>query len=62
MLNLVKNLNIFLDRRDDWSIDDCYRYIGPIQFFGPKELTDIPPFNVLIKKSNSLQWPIKSNK
>eukprot|EP01083_Nonionella_stella_P197196 725169_1 len=53
-----KKFTYFLRRRDDWAVDDCFRYIGPIQFFGPTDLTDIPPFNVLIKKTNDIKWPI----
>lgn len=30
----------FADERGGWAIDDDYQYPGPIQFFGPKELTD----------------------
>ena len=54
-----KKFAYFLKRRDDWAVDDCYRYIGPIQFFGPTELTDQPPFNVLLKKTDGTTWPIK---
>lgn len=53
----------FNKRRYDWEINDDYRYVGPIQFFGPKELTDIPPYNVLLKKTGDIKWPVdkKSN-
>ena len=30
----------FKSARDGWRLADDYRYWGPIQFFGPKELTD----------------------
>ena len=36
--------------RGDWAMNDDYRYVGPIQFFGPKTVTDTVPANVLLKK------------
>jgi len=33
----------FQRNRDEWKIDDCYRFPGPMQFFGPAELCDEPP-------------------
>lgn len=30
----------FKAERSGWRVEDAYRYWGPIQFFGPKELTD----------------------
>lgn len=30
----------FLLQREKWRLNDNYRYPGPIQFFGPKELTE----------------------
>lgn len=31
----------FAEERKQWMIQDAYNYPGPIQFFGPKELTDL---------------------
>merc|ERR1712154_114868 len=53
-----KKFAYFLKRRDDWAIDDCFRYVGPIQFFGPTDLTDRPPMNVLLKKTGDIKWPL----
>ena len=30
----------FVEHREQWSIETCYVYPGPIQFFGPEELVD----------------------
>lgn len=53
-----KKFAYFLKRRDDWAVDDCFRYVGPIQFFGPTDLTDRPPMNVLLKKTGDIKWPL----
>ncbi|MEI6531859.1 MAG: diphosphate--fructose-6-phosphate 1-phosphotransferase, partial [Chlamydiota bacterium] len=33
----------FAAARDEWMLADDYQYPGPIQFFGPAELTDSVP-------------------
>ena len=35
-----KPFKTFEAQRDSWILNDDYRYPGPIQFFGPRELTD----------------------
>lgn len=32
----------FAAQRDDWSMNTCYVYPGPIQYFGPSEVCDQP--------------------
>ena len=53
-----KKFAYFNKNRHHWRYNDCYRSVEPIQFFGPKELTDTPPINVLIKKTNDVKWPL----
>lgn len=35
-----KPFKFFARERKKWSLEDCYVYPGPIQFFGPSSLTD----------------------
>jgi pyrophosphate--fructose-6-phosphate 1-phosphotransferase len=37
----------FAEKRDDWILLDDYAYPGPIQFYGPAELTDRLPYTLL---------------
>ncbi len=32
----------FASKRDDWAVNTCYIYPGPIQYFGPAEVCDQP--------------------
>ena len=32
----------FASKRDEWAINTCYMYPGPIQYFGPAEVCDQP--------------------
>lgn len=32
----------FAAKRDDWAVNTCYVYPGPIQYFGPAEICDQP--------------------
>ncbi|MDE5642819.1 MAG: diphosphate--fructose-6-phosphate 1-phosphotransferase [Muribaculaceae bacterium] len=32
----------FVSKRDDWALNTCYVYPGPIQYFGPAEVCDQP--------------------
>jgi len=33
----------FQRNRDEWKVNDCYRFPGPLQYFGPADLCDEPP-------------------
>lgn len=37
----------FKQKREKWRLDDAYCSPGPIQFEGPSELTETPPFTLL---------------
>ncbi len=30
----------FLENRDQWIVEDAYKFVAPIQYFGPPELAD----------------------
>ena len=36
----------FASQRDQWAIETCYVYPGPIQYFGPAEVCDQPTFTL----------------
>jgi len=40
----------FAARRDDWAVNDCYLFPGPIQYFGPSEVCDAPTKTLLLEK------------
>ena len=40
----------FAAHRDDWAINDCYLFPGPIQYFGPSEVCDAPTKTLLLEK------------
>ena len=36
----------FCSQRDRWLVEDAYRYPGPIQYSGDRQLTDAPPLSL----------------
>jgi pyrophosphate--fructose-6-phosphate 1-phosphotransferase len=41
----------FASNREAWALEDRYVFPGPIQYFGPSEVVDRPPYTVLLEKS-----------
>lgn len=44
--------NEFAKNRDDWAINTKYIYPGPIQYFGPSDVCDLPTKTLTLEKSN----------
>ncbi len=40
----------FSDNRATWALEDCYVYPGPIQYFGPSEVTDITTETIQLER------------
>jgi len=40
----------FAANRDQWAIEDCYVFPGPIQYFGPPEVCDAPTMTLGLEK------------
>jgi len=40
----------FKEKREEWKYEPCYQSTGPIQFFGPKEITDCVTNTLLLEK------------
>lgn len=40
----------FSQMRETWAIEDCYIYPGPIQYFGPSEVTDMTTETLKLEK------------
>lgn len=41
----------FVKERDDWKLQDDYQYPGPVQFFGPSELTETTTLTLELESS-----------
>lgn len=50
---LGKPFALLIKNRAYWSLNDDYCYPGPIQFFGPQEITDTVPLTLMLNKSKS---------
>lgn len=44
-----KAFDRLVKQREEWAQKDCYRYPGPIQFYGPSALVDAPPLTLQIE-------------
>lgn len=42
----------FQKEREAWRLSDDFRYPGPLQFFGPEELTDAIPLTLALERSH----------
>lgn len=51
-----KVFEAFKKKRDEWRTKDHYRYPGPIQFFGPKELTECVTLTLEYETTASLEF------
>lgn len=45
-----KPFQYFAANRDNWAINDEYRFPGPIQYFGPSEVADAPTITLALEK------------
>jgi diphosphate-dependent phosphofructokinase len=43
----------YSDHREKWATTDSYRFVGPIQYYGPKDLTDQVPMIVMAEYSDN---------
>ena len=41
----------FAANREKWAVQDCYVYPGPIQYWGPSEVCDLPTKTLALEKS-----------
>ncbi len=42
------------DNREDWAMNDCYKFPGAIQYFGPTEVCDLTTVTLQLEQSKSL--------
>ncbi|MDE6418613.1 MAG: diphosphate--fructose-6-phosphate 1-phosphotransferase [Duncaniella sp.] len=40
----------FAKERETWKVEDCYTYPGPIQYFGPAEVCDLPSLTLVYEQ------------
>ncbi len=41
----------FATQRNQWEVNDAYTFPGPIQFFGPQDVTDQVPFSLALEQT-----------
>ncbi len=46
-----KPFRAFAEQRDEWALNTCYLYPGPIQYFGPSEVCDQPTKTLTLEQS-----------
>lgn len=46
-----KPFKTLVSNRENWALNTCYSYPGPIQFFGPKELCDRIPETIRLEQN-----------
>ena len=46
-----KPFKTFASKRNKWAIDTCYVYPGPIQYWGPAEVCDMPTKTLILEKT-----------
>lgn len=44
----------FAQKRDEWAMNTCYMYPGPIQYFGPGEVCDQPSKTLSLEQGNNV--------
>ena len=45
-----KTFNYFVSQREEWAMNTCYVYPGPIQYFGPTEVCDQPTMTLQLEQ------------
>lgn len=41
------------DNREEWAIEDCYLYPGPVQYYGPAEVADITTETIQLEQTKT---------
>lgn len=44
-----KPFRTFVEHREEWALNTCYLYPGPIQYFGPSEVCDQPTKTLMLE-------------
>jgi len=44
----------FAAHRDEWAMNTCYVYPGPIQYFGPSDVCDAPTKTLLLEQGKKI--------